>query len=452
MRLEDQLLRVITACVREQEFGERAARFFTGRSHGRDSASGAMMILREGVSYEVFRSLCQTRLSRLEDLISLLPEGYDPARVPVRIPREEMEENHLRHLLEREMGIADRVSEAIRLCALEKLKQGCEDGTTPPPADVPSYRRLSREDIHTVYRRYDVENDADRARVDEIRHILRENFTDHWVSLRPYLLKAADIAPSPAAERSYAACADMNTRLLRMLANRKKRLRRLDTLLSDSLTVLRSDGRDWLEGRAGDSSVAAWTRGLTRDLPEALAPMMTEWQSETETYRSLMTAYIYERELQFRMDTEPGQGFFAEDWQGIRNGDLTDSRWNTLGETLTEAPSYRELWESLRRVSMGMGALVARIESRGAERRMARDLASSPDIQLAALRASVYEDMDWGESVVTVLEPALRREHKDAVRRWQETCELADRRAEAYAAYSTAWDAYLSEESAGKQV
>jgi hypothetical protein len=137
---------------------------------------------------------------------------------------------------------------------------------------------------------------------------------------------------------------------------------------------------------------------------------------------------------------------------GIRNGDLTDSRWNTLGETLTEAPSYRELWESLRRVSMGMGALVARIESRGAERRMARDLASSPDIQLAALRASVYEDMDWGESVVTVLEPALRREHKDAVRRWQETCELADRRAEAYAAYSTAWDAYLSEESAGKQV
>jgi hypothetical protein len=180
--------------------------------------------------------------------------------------------------------------------------------------------------------------------------------------------------------------------------------------------------------------------------------MLTEWQSETETYRSLMTAYIYERELQFRMDTEPGQGFFAEDWQGIRNGDLTDSRWNTLGETLTEAPSYRELWESLRRVSMGMGALVARIESRGAERRMARDLASSPDIQLAALRASVYEDMDWGESVVTVLEPALRREHKDAVRRWQETCELADRRAEAYAAYSTAWDAYLSEESAGKQV
>lgn len=451
MRLEDQLLRVITSCVREQEFGERASRYFTGRSHGRDSASGAMTVLREGVSYEVFRSLCQTRLSRLEVLISLMPEGYDPARVPRQLSRAVMEENHLRRLLEREKGVSDRVSEAIRLCALDKLKTGPVTDPLPPPSNVPAYRRLPWEEIHAAFRRYDVDNDTDRARAEEIRHILRENLTDHWVYLRPCLLKAASRTQVPAAGRSYEACVGMNARLLRMQNRRKKQLRGLDTLLSDSLTVLRAEGRDWLEGRAGDGSVSAWTHGLTHDLPDALAPLLESWQNETETYRSLMSAYTYERELLFRMDTHPDHGFFAEDWQRIQNGALPDARWDTLRETLAETDSYRELWESLRRVSKGMGALVARIESRGAERRMARELADRPDIQLAALRASVYEDMDWGESVVTVLDPALRREHKEAVRRWQETCELADRRAEAYASYTAAWHAYLPEESAGKQ-
>ena len=447
MRLEDQILRLVTSCVREQEFGERAARFFTGRSHGRDSASGAMMILREGVSYEVFRSVCQTRLSRLEDVISLMPEGYDPTDIPVRIPREEMEEAHLRRILEREKGMSDRVSEAIRLCALDKLKRGNVGEVCPPPADVPAYRRLTWEEVYSTFCRYDAENHADRTRVDENRHILRDNLTDHWITLRPLLLKAALHTPTPAAQRSYAACAEMGARLGRMLAERKKRLKTLDTLLSDSLTVLRADGTDWLEGRAGDGSMAAWTERLTGGLPAALAPVLTNWQTETEVYRSLLTAYTYERELLFRMDTHPEEGFFYRDWQSIQDGSLADTRWDLLGECLTEAPAYRTLWESLRRVSKGTGALLSRIESRGAERRMARELASRPDIQLAALRASAYEDEDWGESVIAIMDPALRREHKDAVRRWQETRELTARRAEVYAAYSAAWNAYLDEPS-----
>lgn len=452
MRLEDQILRIITSCVREQEFGERAARFFTGRSHGRDSASGAMMILRDGFSYEVFRSICQTRLTRLEDMISLMPEGYDPVRVPISLPREEMEVGHLHRLLEREHGLPDRVTEAVRVCALNKLKQGKDGETTPPPADVPAYRRLSLEEIHTVFRRYDVENDADRAQVAENRHILRENLTDHWVLLRPYFLRLfPQLSPDgggETAKRCYTTCADMHAHLSRMLASRKETLARLDSLLSDSLTVLRADGKDWLSGRAGDGSAAAWSRGLRDELPNALLPMLTVWQEETDRYRSLMSAYTYEREQLFRMDAETPDGFFAADWQRILNGNLTDERWAALATCLAgdQFASYRELLKSLRRVSMGTGALLARMEGRGAERRMAREFAGRSDIQIAALRASAYEDEDWGESVVTVMDPALRREHKDAVRRWQENRELAARRAEAYAAYSSAWNAYLTPE------
>ena len=74
---------------------------------------------------------------------------------------------------------------------------------------------------------------------------------------------------------------------------------------------------------------------------------------------------------------------------------------------------------------------------------MARELADSTDIRVAALRASAYEDEDWGDSVVDIMDPAMRREYMDVVRRWQETRELAARRAEVYAAYSASYQAFL---------
>ena len=450
MRLEDRLLRLITSCVREQEFGERATRFFTGRSHGRDSASGAMLIMREGVSYEEFRSLCQQRLSHLEDLISLLLEGFDPDRVPPRVPREEVEEAHLRRLLEKEKGMSTRVAEAVRLCALEKLEKGNAEEICPPPVGVPAYRRLSWEEVFATFRRYDVENDADRTRAEESRRVLRENLTDHWISLRPYLLMAAHREPTPAAHRSYASCADMQKQLGRMLADRQRRLNAIESLLTDSLAILRAEKQDWLEGRGGDSGMIAWNDRLEGALPPALTAVSDSWQAETEAYRSLLTAYTHERELLFRMDTRGADGFFGVDLQAIQNGELTDGRWEELCDTLADVPAYRDLLESLRRVSEGIGALMTRIHNRGAGRRMARELADNSDIRLAALRASAYEDEDWGESVIAVMDPAMRREHRDTVRRWQESCELAARRAEAYADYSASWQELLTPFAAGK--
>ena len=444
MRLEEQFLRLITSCVREQEFGERATRFFTGRSHGRDSASGAMLILRSGASYEVFRSICGTRLACLEDMISLMPEGYDPGHALEQISREEMERNHLRALLERETGLSDRVSEALRLCALDKLRRGKEDRIVPAPAEVPAYRRLDWDEVLATYRRYDCENDEDRIRVEQNRRIMRENITDHWITLRPHLLRVVGRPSASVCERSYAACTEMGARLGRMLAARKKTLSELDTLLSDGLAILRADGRDWLEGRAGDRSIAAWAEDLEKGLPVALAPILAEWQEETDRYRSLYTAYAYERELLFCMDVAPEDGFFADAWQAIQGGTMEDDRWAALLDGLNTPEAYRDLMESLCRVSKGTGALLARMEGRGAERRMARDLASRADLQIAALRASAYEDEDWGESVVAIMDPSMRRDHRDAVRRWQETRELNRRRAEAYAAYADAYGAYLN--------
>jgi hypothetical protein len=229
-----------------------------------------------------------------------------------------------------------------------------------------------------------------------------------------------------------------------MLAARKKTLDELEVLLSDSLTVLRADGGDWLDGRAGDGSMAAWGERLHRELPVALAPILTQWQGETDRYRSLFSAYTYERELLFRADIAPEDGFFADDWRGILDGGLTDARWDALLACLDAPAAYRALLESLRRVSTATGALLARMENRGAERRMARELSGRPDLQVHALRASAYEDGDWGESVVAIMDPPMRRDHRDAVRRWQETRELWARRKEAYDAYSVAYDAYLS--------
>ena len=187
----------------------------------------------------------------------------------------------------------------------------------------------------------------------------------------------------------------------------------------------------------------AWVNHLTKALPSALSDLSESFKTETESYRSLMTAYTYEKELLFRMDTNTADGFFAVDYQALQRGEMMDNRRLAIGKTLADAPAHLDLWESLCRVSKGTGALYTRIKGRGADRRMARELSEDPAIRLAALRASAYEDEDWGDSVVEVMDHAMRREYMDTVRRFLETRELTARRAEVFAAYSAAWQAYL---------
>lgn len=462
MRLEDGFLRLFTGCAREQEFGERASRYFMGRAHGRDSASGAVAVLRGGASYEVFRAACEVRLRELEGIQSLLPEGYNPADRSVLPSRPDTEMDFLRHLSEKDPSLTSRVEEALKQCALEKLKNGPPAEPYPLPADVPAYERLDYDEVWSAYRLYDGENDADRAFIAENSCVLRETLSDHWITLRPLLRKAVQSSDAFAetgdcrgtdmqtyeahSERLYETCLALNSRLAGQLEQRSAARDRLETILSDALDVLRSEGNDWVSGRAGDDSPAAWARTLSRALPEALHPLLTDWQTATDGYRSLLSAYTAERDRLFSRDIATPEGWFAADWEAIRDGQLPAERWEALRDEVSthgEAAAYTKLLEALRRISHGTEVVRQRIRERDAEHRMASDIAARPALRLAALRGSAYEDPDWGEAVLNLLDSPTRMEFRATVRRWKEARELNEQQTAAYEAYRTMYETYM---------
>ncbi len=451
MRLEDIFFRLLTDCVRDYEFGDRATRFFVGRSHGRDSASGAMTVLRNGVSYETFRLNCQTRLSALGRLIELLPGGYDVHNIPVQIPRTETEFAHIRGLLEHKPDLADRLTNALRRHALDKFHAGDARQVTEMPSDVPDYTRLTWQDVQDAYRILDQENREDRTRIAENHKILRECLSEHWITLRDVLsvplasevLHVQDY--ESVSERIFDSCLDLNRRLSEMLQKRQTAVRRLSDILSGSLTTLEAEGNDWLCGRADAESMLSWALPLRGEVTELIADLEQNWRADTQRYRSLLTAYTAEREDLFRRDIRPGFGRFAAEWQAIRDGELPEERWDELRERLTEmngTVAYLETFESVHRISRGTGILKNRIRSRAVENRMARELADRADLRVAALRGAAYEDSDWGEEVISVMDTATRNEYRAMVRRWKENCLLIEQQKEAYETYSAMYQTF----------
>ena len=450
MRLEEHFLRLITACVRDKEFGERATHLFTGRCRGRDSGSGAMTVLCGGGSYEVFRSICQKRLTVLEKLISLIPEGYDPSSQS-RIPtREEAETAYLRRLLDRNAGLEERVAAALRQSILHKLEELDTWDESGPLPDAPSYIRLSRAELEQVYRRYDADNREDRARIRENRRMLREAFADHWITLRPCFLTVTKDCANPARReenrRSFEACLELNRELSALLRKRKEAVSRVQALLSEGLTVLESDSTDWVCGRAGDQSVLSWAAPLTRELPEVMALFGDGWQRDSEQYRALYAAYTAEREVLFNRDVTEPYGFFARSWEAIGEGSMTDERWDELKGGVIHDPrraSYGELLDALRRISDAIALLNRRIENRAAESRTARELSDRRELRLACLRASAYEDADWGEDAVAIMSPAMRNEYRLMLRRHKESVDLQNHRAAMLEEYQQMYGTYL---------
>lgn len=453
MRLEDYFLRLITDCVREYEFGDRATRFFVGRSHGRDSASGALTILRDGVAYETFRLHCQNRLSSLERQMELLPNGYDPHNVPPLESRARTEIQFIRELLERSHELSDRTANALRLRILKKFEEGDTAELTPFLANVPEYRRLDVEEMRRVFLCLDRENTPDRTRIEKNRNALREGMAEHWITLRPFLLNDGDTASAAlrehrgVSEEIYRVCLDMNRRLAEMLAERRRTVQSIQQLMAESLEVAAAEGNDWACCRAGNDSVKAWLDPLQNRLPALLESMGEGWQAETERYRSLLAAYTAERDKLFRRDIHPEYGAFAADWQAILEGRLSEDVWSEWRDCLSEKPGtagFGDFLDALRRVSLGTGALLERIRSRAAENRMARELANRPDLRIDALRGAAYEDPDWGEEIISVMDTATRNEFRATVRRWQETCLLRERQKMAYEEYAAMYAAYES--------
>ena len=451
MRLEDIFLRLVTDCVRDYEFGDRATRFFVGRSHGRDSASGAMTVLRNGISHETFRLHCQTRLSALGRLIELLPGGYDVQNVPAQESRTETEMAHIRGLLEQKPELSDRLTDALRRHALDKFRAGEGREVAALPADIPDYVRLEWQDIQKVYSVLDRENLEDRTRVAENTRILRECLSEHWITLRDVFTEPLDSEDAlvqsheTVSERIFHSCLDLNRRLAEMLQERQATVLRLSEVLSSSLMTLEAEGNDWLCGRADADGMLAWARPLRREIREQVDHLEQNWRADTQRYRSLLTAYTAEREDLFRRDTRPGLGRFAEDWQAIRDGELSEDRWDTLRERLVKAngtAAYLETFDSVHRISRGTGILKNRIRSRAVENRMARELANRPELRMAALRGAAYEDSDWGDEVIAAMDTATRNEYRAMVRRWKENCLLIEQQKEAYQTYSTMYQTF----------
>lgn len=459
MRVEHYFFRLLTDCVRELEFGDRATRFFVGRSHGRDSASGAITILRDGVSYENFRLHCQTRLSALERQMELLPKGYDPSGLPALEPRSAVEVSYLRRLLDQSPELTDRVANALRLSILNKLEKGDNHDSCAAPEEIPDYERLNLEEIRQAFYNLDRENDADRERIRENHRVLRESFAEHWITLRPVLMAPLDTAAigsrsyREVSEATYRICLDMNSRLAEMLERRRNTVRQIKQVMIESLEKADAEESDWICGRAGAEGVAAWLFPLQRDLPSLVSAMDGEWQEDTERYRSLLTAYTAERDALFERDVQLENGDFSAEWQAILEGTLPEETWKQWRMRLTErieTAGFAEFFDAICRISRGTGALRSRIRSRAAENRMAREMSNRIDLRVAALRGAAYEDPDWGDEIISVMDNATRNEFRATVRRWQETRRLMEHQKQAYEEYAAMYETYEKDRSKRK--
>ena len=122
MRLEDQLIRLVTSAGREDELPERAQRFFAGRAVGRDSASGAWLFLNG--TFDAFKTVCRGRLHHLERLISLLPKGYDSIHPVEQTPLEQAEKAFVLAAFRTRPGLTERTMDAIVKRAEWLLREG----------------------------------------------------------------------------------------------------------------------------------------------------------------------------------------------------------------------------------------------------------------------------------------------------------------------------------------
>ena len=451
MRLEASVLRILTSLSQESDFSARATQFFTGRASGRDSASGAVLLRLGESPFSAFRADCLSRLRHLEDMIALLPDGYDPTRVPSLPSRVETEHSYIRRLLEQEHGLAERTADALRVLALEKLtSSSTSDEILPPPEDVPELRRLTVEDVEAVYRVYDAENEDDYVHIEENREMLREQLSSHWVTLRPILLGVRhpasvwdDEEEQTDEDVAYTSLLRLNARLSKHYTERHRVMTEVANKLEKQASALREQGEDWLHGRGDEGRAPLWADTAAADLTSALRSFADTYERTEDEYRYLLETYIAERDVLFARDAEQSAGFFADEWDNLLHGRLSEDRANTYRSAIaaaTKDSTYTSLWDDLYVISRGTGARIRRVQDRSTDRRAVRDISEQAEFRIAAIRASAYRDADWGEMVCDLLDTAHRASYFTMVRRWQETRELMARQAAAYEEYRKLYD------------
>lgn len=437
MRLEDQYIRLLTSGADLAEVSEKAAHLLAGRCPGWDSVSGAVMIC--GGSFAAFKSHCPERLTELENLIALFPEGYDPDEEIEPVLRETVERNFILEAFRTRPRIPEKTVEVLSQYATDLLRGG--EAASPEPVGPDGIRRLTYAEVLSVYQSFDEENTEDRRRIEANSRLIRELLAEHWLTLRPLLLQGRpDTAEGAAA---YAACVRLRKQVSRLTAYRRKQLDRVKKQLSDSLDILEFQGEDWIRGRGGDVGMSAWLEGISEGLPRLSMEAGREWTALSERLRSLQTAYTLERDKLFFMDATCETGAWYDTYGRILNGTLPSDAWLRYGEAVREgAPGFAELLQMAEALSKRNGVLSATIEGRAAERRAIRALCKEEEWQIACLLGSLCEDEAWGEACLQMIDSGFRSEYKAAIRRWQEENELINRQKETFGIYRAMYETY----------
>lgn len=443
MRLEDQIIRLVAAGQTAEELPERMERFFTGRAVGRDSASGAWLLL--GGSYDAFRTFCQMRIHALEQLFSLLPKGYDAQNPVTQIPLEQVERGFILTAFRTRPGLVERVMDMISKRAVELLQKG-KDAEIRGNGNAPC---LTYDEVYRVFASFDAHNRQDREQIAKNDAVMADLLSRQWTTLRPVFCRPpmADDVSNDMKRQSLTAvraCEALKQRISFLLGKRRRMMSTLRERLTSSLEVLDLHGDDWASGVGGEDSALAWFRETTFHIPELVRQAQKDYQSQTHRLRSLQTAYSHERALAFTLDTSEG-GVWHTCYTQIKDGELPPDIWRVyISEVQEKCPKYVELLKVLRTISERNRALIEQIENRGAERRMVLTLSGDPDWQVACMLGALWEDAAWGESVTTLLDNGFRNEYKALRRRWMEERELLVRQRDAFEAYRDMYTTYLS--------
>ena len=435
MRSEDQWLRLVTSTAKEEDLAENAERFFAGRAVGRDSASGAWLILNG--SYDAFRTACRSRLHQLEHLISLLPKGYD-ALHPV-------EQSPLGAFRTRP-GLVERTMDAIAKRAASLLHR-VQDENDIDFAGSDGALRLTAGAVREVFLSYDCKNQADRQQIEKNKKVICDLLSEHWTTLRPLFCRRpmSDELTREMCERSDSAaatCVALKNRIAFLVGRRRRIMENIRRGLQDGLDVLSRQSGDWISGVGGDGSAYEWFREAGGRIPAMVAAAKEEYTKTTDRLRGLQAAYTQERAMSFALDTSEGGPWYTCCRQ-IMEGDLPADIWRVYANDVAEhAEGYTDFLHVIRTVSERNHALREQMQSRGAERRTLLALSGDEDWQIACLLAALREDAAWGEQVGTLVDNGFRNEYKALCRRWMEEKELLLRQKEAFEAYRQMYEAY----------
>ena len=434
IRMEEQYMRLLSSGAELSDIAEKAAHQLVGRCPGWDSVSGAFMIC--GGRFDAVKARCAGRLSAMEDLIALFPEGYDPDKAEDPIPEAVVECEFVTEAFKTRPILLEKTKEVLALHVSDLLRLGRDDAslTADEKQDSLTYGQVS-----AVFEIYDAENSEDRGRIAANCGFIRELLSEHWLTLRPLLCpKGSDDQAS-----LYETCMRLQKQVTRLTAYRRKRLEAVKHELKRMLDVCDFQGEDWIRGRGGDDSIARWLGDISVGLPRLAEEAGEDWQYTAAYLRSLQAACTQERDKLFDLDTVPNEGAFAEAYEHILEGTLPAEQWRVYAARLPEqGGGMNELLKMAETLSRRNGVLYRTVENRAAQRRTVQSISNDERWQRACLLGALKEDDAWGKECHAMVDNGLRNEYRLAMRRRQEESELILRQREAFEAYLAMYETY----------